>query len=218
MELATLDALNNLPAVAHTGEVKFESMAGGDYFKRIQLYSAASDLVKEGKFPMNHWGLVLSKESVKDLGEEVNLLPLSWRFAAVKTGDPILASYNPKSPLFQKIQALSQQENSGAFFGFEFLMWCPTEKMFATYFANSATARNSAPKLKAILEQKKAATFKSEQIKNTKHSWRGPVFVPCSLELEMPPVQELMEVATKFANPTESNVEVAPTSDSTRER
>lgn len=202
-------ALATLPIPAFTDQTKFEDLVGGDWFKRLQLFSTSSNPVKEGKFPMNHWGIVVSKDQIIDLGEECNVLPISWRFAATQLGEPIINSYDPKSPTYQMIMKNSGVQNSGAFYGFEFLCWIPSHKMFASYFANSPTARNEAPKLLDILKQRKPATFKSQTVKNTKNTWRGPVHVPCSVMLEYPHVDQLKEVAAKFATPKESLVEIA---------
>jgi hypothetical protein len=184
----------------------------GNFLPRVQLYGSNSEAVKESLIPMAHYGLAQSsKDEIIDLGAECQVVILSWRPLALKinkTENTVVSVFNPKAPDFKKFTELSEIKDSGCMYGPQFLIYVPQEKVFATFFMASKTARRAAGEVKAFMG--KAATLKAELIKTPKYTWHGPTAVPCSVAFELPPVEEILEVSAKFNNPPESEEEAAP--------
>jgi hypothetical protein len=182
--------------------------AAANYLPRLQLFGSNSDAVKEGTFPMGHYGLVKDKDVI-DLGAEVDVLVIQWRPKAIDTGsDPVVAYHNPDSPAFQKLQERADQPNSGCMYGPEYLVYLPKVQKFATFLMGSKTARREAPNVKALLG--KAASLSVKLIKNTSYSWHGPVCKDCSTPFEIPDLGEIADVTKTFLSPPETVVEQAP--------
>lgn len=180
---------------------------GGEWLARFQLFTSSSEAVKSGKIAMAHFGIVPNKDTIIDVGAEVNVAVLAWRARAIRLlGDSILSYYTVTDPEFAKIQAESEIKDSGCMFGPEFLLWVPSNESFASYHMNNKTAHREAPKLKALLG--KFATIKSDYIKTEKYSWHGPKIFPCTTPLApMPDVDKMNAEVQKFNNPSTSKIE-----------
>lgn len=177
------------------------------FLPRLQLFGSNSDFVKRGRIPMAHYGLVTQKETVEDMGPEVDMVPVSWRPKAMRiTNDQPLSYYNPQSEDFQKVQKDSEQPNSGCMFGPEFLVWLPVLKKFASFFMSSKTARNRAQEVRALMGC--GATLGVQLIETAKYTWHGPTIRPCSAEFDnLPDADELKKQVDTFNNPSESTIE-----------
>jgi hypothetical protein len=214
-----LEGLNLAPA-KYADDKAFAAVASGSGFlPRLQLFGAGSELVKKGKFPMGHYGLVRSKDQVEDMTTSCVALAITWRAKALRIdGDDILNFFDPEHPEFKKIQVESEEKDSGCLFGPEFLLWLPESQpsTYTTFFCGSKTTRREAPNLKGLLG--KACTLKMHLIETKKYSWHGPIITPCSTPFALPSFEEIKSVADKFSNPPESEVEVAVTSDEDRAR
>ena len=55
----------------------------GDYLPRLQLLTSNSEIVKDGKFPMNHFAIVRDQNN-QDIGESVDVLVVAWRAKAIE--------------------------------------------------------------------------------------------------------------------------------------
>lgn len=197
----------------------FRGLSGNNSFlPRLQLFGASSGVVKEGKIPMAHYGLVKGKDSLIDLGNEVDLIPLTYRFKAMEiTGDEVFSFFKPKSPEFLRIQGLSGEKDSGCMAGVEFLVWVPEHKEFATFYAANTSSKNEAPKIKQLLG--KGSTFKVTYVKGKKNSWHAPVVLPCSTDIsELPDTELLNTVVASFCDPKDSEVTTAATPAATSDR
>lgn len=203
-ELATA----NLPVNKYNDEKTCsEIVTASSFLKRIQLFTGSSPTIAAGLIMPGHFGLVHTKDNIEDLGVAMDCLPIAWRFKAMSFGEAVISVYNPKSDQFKDIMAKSDIPDSGCSYGLEFLIWLPVQKLFVSYFFNSKTSRRTAPDVKNNLG--KPITIKSNLIKKPKQSWHGPVVVLCSTPFEMPDDDDVLDQATKFANPKESEVEVA---------
>ena len=186
-----------------------ELVKSGDYVVRIQLFGAGSTLVKQGKFPMAHWGYVADKENPIDLGGQFDCLVLALRGCAARlTSDPVITVYDVNHPEYAKIREESEIQDSGCVYGPEFLIYIPAIEQYATYHMNNPTARRESPKLKALIG--KAATIKAKFIETKKYSWHGPEVSPCSAPLNTPEQAKLIETVNKFVKPEVKVVESAP--------
>lgn len=217
---------NELIPIEDLGQSKFGDdknfavvASGGGYLPRLQLYGANSELVKEGKFHMAHYGLVRSKTNVEDLTGEVAILVLGWRPKAMEiVGDDVNTFYNPQNDEFKRVSMKSEEQNSGCMFGPEYLVYIPAAKAFATFFMSSKTSRREAPAVRALMG--KMALLKAKFIKTKQFSWHGPEVTMCSTipdGLDDPEfLLELKDQVQKFQNPPESEKELAPEADRAR--
>lgn len=179
------------------------------FLPRVQLFGGNSNACKEGKINVGRYGLTISKDEIIDLTAQFDCYPFCYRFCGVRLVDGNVHSYyNPRSPDFAAIMKDADTiKDSGCFYGLEFLIWVPTVSKFATFFFNSKTARRQAPNMRTLAEERKAATMKTEYIKTKKYSWHGPIVVACSTPFPLPPLEDIKEQATRFANPKESVIE-----------
>lgn len=191
-------------AMIETDHDALAAMGGGGFLPRLQLFGANSEMVKAGKIPMAHWGLVRSKEQTEDLGGEVDILVITARVKALDaSGDTVITVYDHKSDVFKSIMVRSEVAESKCMYGPEYLVYVPSAQAFATLFLSSATARRESSSLHARL--KKAATCKSHLIKGKKHSWHGPLFSPCTTEITTPPIDSIVAEAEKFIAATKAS-------------
>lgn len=190
--------------ITQPSDAVFDKISAGKYLPRIQFMSSASEPCKDGSFPVNHYALYKSKTPM-DLTAEVVVLVIAWRPKALRLGDGVLAFYDVENPEFRKIQEEADKQDSGCMFGPEYLCYIPSVKEFATFFMGSKSARNESSNMKALLG--KGATLRSQKLSNKKYTWQSPQVIPCTTPFELPPIEEIKEIATKFTNPPESEVE-----------
>ena len=199
-------------------EGSFDSIvSSGDYLPYLQLFGSKSDACAQGKIGIGHYGLVKDKQ-ITDISPEVDLVIVSWRPKAVQSGDEFLVDFHPEivdgeitNTLFKKIVDLSNVRDSGCMYGPEFLLWIPSANTFATYHMNSKTGRREARNMQPLIG--KAATLKCHLIEQGKYKWHGPLVIPCSSPLDMPPEDEIREQYAKFQNPPRNEMEVADDND-----
>lgn len=202
------DALVNFDAVTANAAT---------YLQRLQLFGSKSDACAEGKIGIGHWGLV-NDDQITDLGVATDVIFLGFRAKALDTsGDTVINNHDAQSEVFAAIREKSEERDSGCMYGPEFLVYVPSEALFATYFASSKTARREAKKIRPLFGC--AATLKCRLIEKGKYKWHGPVVLTCSAALDLPDPKIAKAQIDKFNNPPESDVEVVDeTSDTGRER
>ena len=188
------------------------SAKSGDYLPRLQLMTASSKPCKSGDFPINHFALI-DGQTLKDLGQSVDVVVCAWRPKALDMGEQIIAIYDPKADAdgnptgeFLRIQEKASEKDSGCMYGHEYLVWLASEKAFALFFMGSASMRRESPNLKARML--KAATIVPQHIETKSYDWWSPEVKACSTPQEPLPSQEAMdEEMEKFNNPVETEVE-----------
>lgn len=174
-----LIALNQQPTELISAEEKmFKDMAGGaSYLPRIQLFTAASGLCKSGEFPQNSWGLTRTKDEVVDLGKNVEVVPIGWRFKALdlRSGD-VLSYFDATTENWQTVSQLSGVADSNCMSGVEFLLWLTELGEFCTFFAYNKSSKQEAPKIKGLIND--TATLTSRFVPNKKEpkkAFQAPV-------------------------------------------
>jgi hypothetical protein len=194
--------------VAKADDAVFKAATkAGDYLPRLQLLTSNSEIVKDGKFPMNHFAIVRDQNN-QDIGDAVDILVIAWRAKAIEIGEEIITSFDPKEEIFKSIQDRSGDKDSGCMFGPEFLVWVPVAETFATFFMASKSMRREAPAVRGFI--KKAATLKPKKISTPKYTWYSPTVHPCTSVFDIPKQPELEKEHAKFMNPPAPTVEKAP--------
>lgn len=184
--------------------------SSGDFLPRLQLFGSNSDACKKSQIGIAHYGLVTGKDTIEDLGKEVDVIIIGGRPKALRICDDgtIITKFDPNDDEFKKIMDDSNVANSGCMYGPEFVVFVPAAARFATFFMSSKTARRQAGAVHARL--RKAATLKAEFIETKKYSWHGPVCVPCSTPLAAPAPEDIAAAVKKFMSAKESSIETAP--------
>ncbi len=204
-ELRTLDPSKPLlPDLVNPYDDVYDQVSSaGGFLPRLQLFISASEMVKNEKIAMNHYGLVTGKDQVEDLGREVDVLLISWRPRALDASDKsnIRASSDINSNLFQEIREKSGETNSGCMFGPEYLLYIPKKPKFATVLFGSKSARNEARNAQQYIGG--PCTFKSRLIKTTEYSWQAMLLTACSTPFDIPDEQTMTDVANEFLTPKE---------------
>ena len=208
--MSGLIALNQSTEVATLEEKMLkELVGGGNYLPRIQLYTGASGICKSGDFPNNHWGFVKEKDKIEDLGDTVEVIPLSWRFKALdlRNGD-VLSYFDAALPVWKEIRALSLVEDSNCMAGTEVLLWLTEKSEFATLFAYNKSTLKEVPKLINLINQ--AATLGSVFVKNkkdVKKSFQAPTFNESTTPVaSLPDADEANEQIERFKSAKDSVV------------
>ncbi len=204
--------------LADTELINFDEVTANKttYLQRLQLFGSKSAACAEGKIGIGRWGLVVD-DVIIDLGSDIDIIILAFRAKALDTGgDTVINNHDATSEIYASIRERSEIKDSGCMYGPEFLVYVPSEKTFATYFASSKTARREAKKFRPLLGC--AATLKCRLIKKGKYTWHGPVVLPCSASLDVPDLEIIEVQKEKFKNPPVSDIEVADDDDDNRVR
>jgi hypothetical protein len=186
---------------AHS-DAEFDKVASGfGYLPRIQHFTDASGDVKRKVITAGFY-LVSGKDDRVPLGEDIDIVPVAWRFKALETipGQKPVSSTDPNSDTFKSIAARSNQPNSNCQAGIEYLAWVPAAAKFATYLMGSKTALREAAKMKPYLGA--AVTVKTHTYENPQNIWQGPKVYESSVPVDvLPDVDLLKETVERFNNP-----------------
>lgn len=213
-------ALVNLaPNAIATADEFDKAVASSNFLPRIQLFGANSNAVKEDKIGKGCFGLVRGKDEIEDLTLTFNCLPLDWRWKAMQVAEGnVVSVYDYDSDAFQKLKHTADNvKDSGCMWGVEFLVWLPDQKLYATFYLSSATARREAKPLRAQIGC--ATTLNREFIKKPKYSWYGPKVSVCSVPMTPPDLAEINEQIAAFRKTsTPSKVKASEGDESGREQ
>lgn len=192
--------------------------SAGTFLPRIKLCQGQAKEVNQRKVARGGcFALVVSKEEVIDLGEEVVMVVAAGRAKALETGDMILTNFDPKSPEFKRIEAESKDKDSGCMYGPEYLVWLPEQKTLATLFLCSPTARREGAAVHARLGR--GALLTSKLIETEKYSWFGPVCKDYTSPIvDLPNPTELAEAVDRFRNERSSEVRAVDSTEGDRDR
>lgn len=198
-ELTPLN-LDQLPAVPAE---KLQSTVV-NYLQRIQLITKGK-YVDTGKISPGHWG-VPKGEDITDLGEAIDILPVSVRAKGLDVSDRenILVTYDKASDEYKRIKAAPK--NTGCMWGPSYLVLeRKTQTLFELFFGNPS-GRAEADKLLPFLPSKESRASVATMLikyKQTKdYGWHVPVVTKCSEPIEGgPPVEDILKAIEKFNNP-----------------
>ena len=198
---------------------------GASYLPSLCLFTFLSGPVKNQLAKPGHYGLVMSKDQVVDLGDSIDILVLARRAKAVdfSVKDDQIISYDRNSKDFKDIQERSEQAELKAKnkWGVSFLVLERGTGRLAEFFCNTASLRPEAGKLFDFMtltaddiERKEAAdidvsklqphgplpvTLKSRLKERGEQSWHVPIVLPCSTPITRgPDVEEIAAEIAKF--------------------
>jgi len=184
-----------------------------EFLPQLRIFSSASTIVKEGKFPIGHFGLYISGDNIVDLGDQTDCLVIDWRPRASSIGGDTPISFFGKfnddsweySPGFTdfKDRAMSKQE--GYVVGLEYLIYFPTLRKYGLFLMGNPTLRRESANVKALVG--KAATFKIKLIKTAKFSWHGCTAFECSTPFDVPGKEDILREVNIFRSPKDSDIE-----------
>lgn len=195
----------NVAALQAQSQFALDNFAGiagnrGSFLPRLQLFTASSDEVKEGKIGVAVYGVVKGEDLI-EVGKLVPAIPIAYRAKAMNLrADPPQAYHNQNSEEFKDFMRRSADANSGYVYGPEFLLWMGDPHGFVTMFFMSKTARNTAPDLRALLPgadgRLRVAVLGAKLIENDDYKWHGPTVMPSSQTLPLPP-DDLLEMTVR---------------------
>lgn len=187
------------------------------YLPQIRVYGSESGLVKEGKFPMGHFGLYHSATQIVDLGTVFNCINIYARpRASVVMGEQPISYYKFESVEFQELLVKAQDGVAGYLAGLEYLLWLPSVKTFSLFLMGNKTLRRESANMKALIGR--AATAEIKLIKTAKYIWHGCNIYPCSTPFDLPDLEEMQLQVEAFKNPKDSEIELADGPTSSRVR
>lgn len=195
-----------------------------DFLPQVRIYGSEATIVKEGKFPMGHFGLYFSPSNIIDLGEQFDSLIIDWRpRASLVSGDAPISFFGKfeddkwtYSKEFTEISDNAKAKVQGYLAGLEYLVWIPSVKKYGLFLMGNPTLRRESANVKSRI--KKAATLKIKLIKTAKFTWHGCTVFDCTTPFDVPESSELLEEVTKFRNPIDSAVEFEDSGGSSRAR
>jgi hypothetical protein len=237
-ELTTVN-LEQLPAVGFNAasELLGELTRSGEFLDRIQLYTKGGaidkDLIRPG-----HYGVPSGDDSIRDLGVEIDILPLCCRPKALdlRDKDAIVTNYDPTTEVFKTVKELGSTQNSGCMYGLTFLVFERSTGRFCELFCGTKSMRTESNKIVNFLplpedaarqlEEKTgvhvephgslACTLKAKYVTKRNYGWHVPVCVQCSTPFtNLPPIDRVRAEIEKFmslADTTVEKVEEAPPS------
>jgi hypothetical protein len=180
------------------------------FLPRFQLFTAASQEVKQGKVPVAVFGLV-NGEDIEQLGKSVIVSFVAWRPKAMNfKSDPPQSYYRPSAPEFQDFKNRSAQTNSGYGYGPEMLIWMGDKdkggKGWATFFLCTPTLRNAGQEVEALLPRKgdgslRVAVLAPQFIDDGTNQWHGLKVLPSNQSLDLPDPADLEHQVKVFLSP-----------------
>lgn len=212
------DALINVSTNWSEEDFAIASTSGAEFLPRIQLMSSNSEKCKAGEFPVNNFALI-DGEEYKDIGKEVDAVLITRRPKAIEFGEQPLSSYDPRSELFESISARAAEKDSGCMYGTEYLLWLPAQKVFATFFYGSASARRECKTVNQFVGH--GVTFKAKKISTAKYTWFIPTCVECTslTSNDLPEEDKINSETDRFINPpAPPKIEMAEEAPTDRER
>lgn len=199
----------------------FESLTkGSDFTQRIQLYTKGR-MIDKGVIGSGRYGVPGGEDEVFDLGDEVDVIPFSWRPKALDTSDrdAIIEVYDTGSEEFQRIQTAAGEKDSGCMYGPTFLVFERSTGKFYELFCGNASGRISSRSIMPYCPlSDAAATTQTEQtgklveshgpemctlgVKYTQkktYGWHVIVVHRCSTPFDnLPPNEVILEEVNKF--------------------
>lgn len=191
------------------------------YLRRLSLSQGSSNVVKEQKIAPGRWMITISADQVQDLGDNIDLAVLSYRYKALDTsGETPVANYDISSKTFQEIDRKAGVKDSGCMSGLEFLVIERSTGALYTYFASSEGAKIIADEMIPTEDCCPVVNLGVKFKKRPKNSYHVPVLEKSSADFTNRPDDETIRAAVENFQKGDENedgeVEKAATSKRTR--
>lgn len=230
MSTNALATLGDMPVSKYGPEDDNQSnfTKGVAFLPRVEFKGSQANIVKQKKFPVDHFALVVGKELL-DLGETFSAYLLSYRYKALdfREKGKVKVSYDPKSAEFLAIAKEADKkrepgEMSGCMYGAEFLMAAKKPDgavVLATVLCGSNSWKSVAKKMFGLT--RKFVLFGSKLIEG-KFTYQAPEVMTFagSFDVEIPNLaREVQEwanasgTATEVADGADGEESVAPPSE-----
>ena len=131
--------LSQLPFTQVGSDEQFLELAkSSEFIGRLQLFTKGK-AINKGLVRPGCYGIPESDEEVKDLGNEITILPLARRPKAIDMTDTdaVLVNYDPDSEEFKRIAATSLEKESHCMYGPSFLVIEDSTGRFLEFFCGS---------------------------------------------------------------------------------
>lgn len=165
------------------------------------------------EFQNGSFSLHTGKTEAEELGNEVDLMFLTWRPLAMNfTGSKPVGNTDQFSAEFKDWRARAEDPNEdvseGYQWGYEFLVWLPRERMFATFWFANASGRRFGRyeiigvKTKQPLLRQKLTIF-SEKIEDKQENGKVRRYIvikqrACNGEFVMPSMEDINKAIAVF--------------------
>ncbi len=228
-ELACLSAAA-LPALAPSLDVFKEIAQSSSFLQRIQLYTKGK-AIDTGAIQPGHYGIPVGDDTIDDLGNEIDVIPMTWRPKAIDMSDrdAVIVNYDPTSAEYKRIKnAADNTQDSHCMYGPTFLVFeRSTSKLYELFFGNPSMRRESgkfvsfcplspeeaAEASKATGKKVEAhgplpCTLKAKYVTKGAYGWHVPVCHQCSTPFtNVPAVTTLVDEIKKFHEMKSGEVE-----------
>lgn len=197
-----------------------------NYLRRIKLYNGGKD-VKAKKIVDGHFGVYHSKDQIDDLGDSIDMLPISVGVKAIQFKSPPVESFDPESETFKEIATNALKKNSGCQAGPRFLVFERSTKTFYELFCGNKSEQRVAPSIisylpvtqemidggmtkeKEVRDMPKPFTLKSQLAENNEGTWFAPNVEDCLTPFDgLFTRDELQEAIALFENTGDGSEEV----------
>jgi hypothetical protein len=217
--------LSQLPSTQVGTDDQFLELAkSSEFIGRLQLFTKGK-AINKGLVRPGCYGIPESDEEVKDLGNEITIIPLARRPKAIDMTDTdaVIVNYDPESEEFKRITATSLEKESHCMYGPSFLVIEESTGRFLEFFCGSKSTRSEAKKVYPFLPltandiaRQKAAgndvaglkphgplplTLKSRLVEKGTYSWHVPVVIKSGEPFtKLPPLDKIVAEINKFVN------------------
>lgn len=232
--------LEQLPSVGlnAASSLLAELTKSGEYLDRIQLFTKGAAIDK-GLIPPGHYGVPNGDDSIRDLGTEIDILPLVCRAKALdlRDKDAIVTNYDPTSETFKVVKELGATQNSGCMYGLTFLIFERSTGKFYELFCGTKSMRTESSKIAEFLAMSKedaaanevasgihreahgplACTLKAKYVTKGNYGWHVPVCVKCSAPFtNLPPNERIQAEQEKFMALASTEIEKVETTNTSK--
>jgi hypothetical protein len=144
---------NQLPSTQVGTDDQFAELTKStEYIGRLQLYTKGK-AINKGLVRPGHYGIPETDEEVIDLGDSIDLVPLTRRPKAIDMTDTdaVIVNYDLESDEFKRIAAQSLEKESHCMCGPSFLVLERSTGRFLEFFCGSKSTRSEAKKVYPFL-------------------------------------------------------------------
>lgn len=170
----------------------------GGFLPRLNLYTGRSKIVEKALFKQNHYGVVVGKDKLLDVGETPVIVPLAYRPMALDLREKkAVAYFDPSSAKFKEVKAESLVKDSKCMAGVQFLVYIQNFGL-ATYYCASKSAKMLAPHIRKLMNQ--FVTLGSHTVESGDFVYRAPTVVLSNVQFEIPNMEEILAKRAEFVN------------------